>query len=589
VAVNNDTRTYTFTGAGKISGPASLTKDGLGTLILANSGTNDFFGPVAINAGTLQVGDGAAVGNLSAGSVVNNGRLLFNRSDDITVANPIGGGSGGLLEQAGPGVLTLAGDNSFIGTVLVAQSTLKPGHANALGGGERGTTVAAGATLDVNGQNLGLEPVTVSGAGVGGNGAIVNSGAEQLNALRNVTLTSDVVFGGTSRWDIRNPGAGATLSSGGATFKITKVGANQVSLVGVTVDTALGDVDVTAGTLSLETTTTGLGDVFNSLTVFSGATLQLWNLNPNPLNKIIMLRDGARVSHGNGRSLVDGGISLQGGTNVFDVANAGTTPSLVLNGPLDGAATLVKMGTGPLVIATTSDARTGPTFVNAGSLFVDGVVLTSPITVSGGTLGGAGTIQSPVLVSTNGRLVPGNVASATAALILENQVTLQGTTVMDVNKSAGVFTGDAIQGFGTLTYGGTLQINRTGDAFADGDVITLFGFATASGSFAAIVPAIPGPGLAWDTSKLNVDGTLKVVTPSSFEFGSVSVVPPNVIFNGGGGPASAEYRVLTSSDLNIPAINWQPVATNQFDANGNFNFTLPFNPSTPQQFYILSY
>src|SRR6185503_6113432 len=35
VAVNNDLRTYTFTGAGKISGPTALTKDGPGTLILA--------------------------------------------------------------------------------------------------------------------------------------------------------------------------------------------------------------------------------------------------------------------------------------------------------------------------------------------------------------------------------------------------------------------------------------------------------------------------------------------------------------------------------------------------------------------------
>jgi len=39
----------------------------------------------------------------------------------------------------------------------------------------------------------------------------------------------------------------------------------------------------------------------------------------------------------------------------------------------------------------------------------------------------------------------------------------------------------------------------------------------------------------------------------------------------------------------VPVINWQPVATNLFDANGNFNFTLPFNPVAPRQFFILSY
>jgi len=583
VVVNNDTRTYTFTGAGKISGPASLAKDGPGTLILANSGTNDFFGPVTVSAGTVQVGNGGAVGNLSAGSVVNNGRLLFNRSDDITVANPIAGG--GLLEHSGPGILTLAGDNSFTGAVLVAHSTLKPGRANALGTSDGITTVAYAATLDVNGQNLTTEPVTVSGNGVGGNGAIINTAAQQNDALRTVTLAGDVVFGGTQRWDIRNTGGAASLSSGGNPFKITKVGSNQVSLVGVTVDAALGDVEIVSGTLSVQTTTTGLGDVFNTLTVHGGATLGFFNLNPSALNKVISLQDAATVFNESGTSLVDGGITLNG-SNTFNSVSAGTN-ALVLRGPIDGAGTLVKVGAGPVVIAGGA-AHTGPTFVNAGSLFVDGSVASSPVTVSGGTLAGGGSVLSPVVVSSAGRLEPGTLTSPLATMTFENEITLQGTTVMDVNKAGGVIN-DTLGGFSTLTYGGTLQINRTGEPFAGGDEMHLFSFGTVSGSFSAIVPATPGPGLTWDTSQLTVDGTLKVVAPTSFEIGSVSVVGPDVIFNGGGGPASAEYRVLTSMDLSVPVINWQPVATNLFDANGNFNFTVPFNPAAPRQFFILSY
>jgi hypothetical protein len=49
-------------------------------------------------------------------------------------------------------------------------------------------------------------------------------------------------FGGSGRWDIR----GGTLTSGG--HNITKVGANQFSLVGDTVDSTLGDVEVRQGT-----------------------------------------------------------------------------------------------------------------------------------------------------------------------------------------------------------------------------------------------------------------------------------------------------------------------------------------------------
>ncbi len=133
-----------------------------------------------------------------------------------------------------------------------------------------------------------------------------------------------------------------------------------------------------------------------------------------------------------------------------------------------------------------------------------------------------------------------------------------------------------------------MQLALTGEPLAFGDRIQLFTFSAASGAFSTIVPATPGPGLAWDTSSLTVDGFLGVTAPSTFEFGSVSVVGPNLNFNGGGGPASAEYRVLTSTDLGVPVINWQPVATNLFDANGNFNFTLPLD-SAAHRFFILSY
>jgi autotransporter-associated beta strand protein len=586
VVVSNDTRTYTFTGAGKISGPTTLTKDGPGTLILANSGTNDFFGPVSINTGTVQVGNGGAVGNLSAGSVVNNGRLLFNRSDDITVANPIAGG--GLLEHGGPGILTLAGDNSFTGAVLIAHSTLKPARANALGTSDGITTVAYAATLDVNGQNLTSEPVTVSGNGVGGLGAIVNSGPEQQSALRNVTLAGDVVFGGSQRWDIRNTGGTASLLSGGQPFKVTKVGSNQVSLVGASVDTELGEVEIVEGTFSVQTTTTGLGDIFSSVLVHGGATLGLFNLNPNALNKSTSLQDGARVFNESGMSLVSGAITLSG-SNTFNTANAGTSPSLVLQGSIGGDGTLVKVGSGPLVIAAGAGANhTGPTYVNAGSLLVDGTVQDSPITVAGGTLGGAGSVNSPVLISATGRLAPGNLSSATAVLNFENELTLQGTTVMDVNKASGTISGDRVGGFSTLTYGGTLQLTLSGDPLAAGDELFLFGFATASGAFTSITPATPAAGLVWDTSRLTVDGVLKVVSPAQFEFGSVTVVGQNLVFTGGGGPASTEYRVLTSTDLAVPVVNWESVATNVFDANGNFNFSLPLDPA-PHRFYILSY
>lgn len=581
VVVNNDVLNYTFTGPGKIGGPASLTKEGAGTLTIANSGTNDFFGPITISGGAIQVGNGGTTGNLGIGPVENNARLVFARSDDLTVASTITGS--GAVEHNGSGILTLAGNSAFTGEVRVASSTLRPGSAAAFGTGDGPTVISSGATLDINGQDLTSEPIVVSGSGVGGNGAIINSGAAQNNALRNVTLAGDVVFGGAGRWDIRNVGGEASLLTGNNAFKITKISSNQVSLVGVTVDGSLGDVEVQEGMFSVQTTTTSLGDIFNNLIVYSNATLGLFNLNPAGLNKIITLRDGAIVFNENGRSLIDGSITLEGNAT-FNAANAGTTPALVLNGNVEGVGELLKTGAGPLVIAGGA-THSGATRVTAGTVYVDGSVSASPVTVSGGTLAGVGTIASPVTISSGGRLAPGNPAAPVAAVNIDLELTLQGTTAMDVSKIGGVVSSDAVGGFSTLAYGGTLQLNLTGESLAGGDVLQLFSFSTASGAFASIVPATPGSGMEWDTSRLTVDGTIKVV---SFRIGSITASGTQVTIDGSGGVPDSTYRVLSTTNIALPVINWEPIATNVFDASGNFNFTQPIDPAFPQRFYILS-
>src|SRR5206468_2721131 len=65
-----------------ISGGASLTKIGDGALTL--TGTNLYTGPTTISAGVLYLGSGGTSGGL-LGSIVNNGGLLVNRSNDVTL------------------------------------------------------------------------------------------------------------------------------------------------------------------------------------------------------------------------------------------------------------------------------------------------------------------------------------------------------------------------------------------------------------------------------------------------------------------------------------------------------------------------
>ena len=591
VTVSNETATYTFSGPGKISGPTGLTKDGAGVLILNNSGTNDFFGPLTINAGGVQVGDNSANGSLGADGVINNSALAFVRSDNATIANSISGS--GAISQAGAGVLTLSGNNSaFTGSILIVKGTLKAGSSTALGDGVGMTEVGLTATLDVNGQNLSTESVTVvGGSGADGRGALVNTGPDQLNAFRIINLAGDTVVGGTARWDIRNNAGGpGMLMTGGSPSKITKVGSNQVSLVGVEVDPALGEIEIQEGTFSVQTTTSQVGDPAAAITVHGGATLGLFNLNANPLNKAITLRQGATLWNESGISVVNGQIVLEG-TAIINAANAGTTPSLNVNAEFAGPGGLTKIGSGAMVMAGPFNAYTGPTVVSNGTLFVDGNysdITTGTFTVHGGTLGGTGAITAPVVINLGGALAPGGLSVPVATLTFGNTLSLAGTTRMDVNKTGGVFVNDFVFGVTTLQLGGTLQLNITGEPLVVGDVISLFNFTRASGNFSGITPATPGPGLAWDASNLAVDGTLAVAAFTSRpEFGSVLQSAGAIVMNGSNGPPGATYYVLSSTNIATPPNQWLPVLTNAFDASGNFSATNLIDPATPQRFFLL--
>ena len=126
------TKTLTFGGAntgsnaftGKISdgagGALSLVKQDAGLWVIA--GSNTYSGTTTISGGVLQVGNGSPTGTLGSGNVTDNARLVFNRSDTLTVTNAIGGT--GQLSQNGVGTLVLTGNNTYTGITAVTAGTL---------------------------------------------------------------------------------------------------------------------------------------------------------------------------------------------------------------------------------------------------------------------------------------------------------------------------------------------------------------------------------------------------------------------------------------------------------------------------------
>ena len=291
MVVSNSARAYAFSGVGTIT-TATVKKEGSGSLTFANDAVN----PIT-------------------SIILNEGTLAFNPPNDQAVTSVFSDTTAGTgtLAKEGANVLTLSGaSGTFDGPIQVNAGTLKAGSTTALGSTSGATTIGNNATLDVNNKNLGLEPVRVSGAGVGGAGAIINSGADQINALRDVTLNGDTTFGGTGRWDIRSAAASdAFLTANG--HNLVKVGANYVAIVGAATGgywpLTLANVDIQAGTLSFEINT-DLGDTNATINVYSNAAFSLYNTGlTNVLTKNLVMTNG--TFRGGGPN------STPRGTNVF--------------------------------------------------------------------------------------------------------------------------------------------------------------------------------------------------------------------------------------------------------------------------------
>lgn len=507
-----------------------------------------------------------------------------------------------VLFKDGRSTLTLDTTNDFSGDCLVLGGTLRIGCPGALGMTNGATFVTNAATLDLNGVNLGSEPVIVSGVGVGGTGAIVNNGPPQARALERLILAGDATFGGTNRWDLGGLGSAASLLTGGRPWKLTKVGTNQVSLVGVKqIDPALGDIDIQQGTFSLHSDTGPLGDPSRVITVYSNAMLGFSNLSATPLNKKIILNDGATVYNEQGPSVVAGPVTLQG-TNTFFVASNGAPPTLTFTSRLAGTGSLRQVGGGILVLAGTN-TYTGSTLVSTGTLALVGsgtIASSADIVLGAGTaldvsardderltlargqtLSGDGQVMGSLTAGPGSTISPG---VSIGLLTVTNDVVLLGTNFMELNITTA--TNDMLQSGANLTYGGTLSLTNLDGTLMPGDTFKLFSAAVYAGSFTNLIPAVPGSGLNWDTNLLTTNGTLAIVLAPPV-ITNITPAPPGLIIAGTNGLPGTSYYVLTTTNLALPVTNWTSLATNLFDATGTFIFTNSFAPVLPQQYYRL--
>jgi hypothetical protein len=170
-----------------------------------------------------------------------------------------------------------------------------------------------------------------------------------------------------------------------------------------------------------------------------------------------------------------------------------------------------------------------------------------------------------VIVQPTGRLAPG---VSIGVLTISNVLTLSGTTIMELNATAG--TNDLVRGIGTVNFGGTLSLSNLGGPVSSTSAFRLFSANTYRGAFTALVPASPGPGLAWNTNTLAADGTLRVV----------STAPVTLANSRAGGTLTLAWPSdhigwrLQSQSNSISAglqTNWIDVPTSVFTNEMTFN------------------
>jgi fibronectin-binding autotransporter adhesin len=454
VVANSAGNDYTISGSGSITGGGKLIKQGAGTLVLLNN--NSYSGLTSVEGGTVQAGNGGTSGSIGSGGVNLAGgtKLVFQRSDNISVSNPISGA--GSIEQKGPGVLTLGGANSYSGGTTASAGTLRAGNQGAFGTAGASVLISPGATLDVNGQNLTAYVVTASGTGVAG-AAIVNNGPDQNNALLKLTLAGNTVVGGTGRFDLR--GTGAELKSNGQPYTLTKIGANQFSLADTTVDPALGDVNVNEGLLRLEGTTSGLGNTGKTLTLANGTILELVSLSGG-LDKPIASNGGRiRAANGTGNT-ISGPVTLSG-PSVFEATGAN---ALTFTGVVGGAGGVTKENTGTVNLSNPANTYQGPTVINGGTLGVD-------VLANGGLPSGIGQSSSAPanLVFNGGTLRYGGTSPSST----DRQFTLGGNATFN-SSGVGVvtFTNPAPA---ALTGTGNILVTLNGDNKGDNTIAAALG------------------------------------------------------------------------------------------------------------------
>jgi fibronectin-binding autotransporter adhesin len=551
----------------------------------------------------------------------------------------------GLIKN-GSGTLTISVTNDvFTGGTYINGGTIKladqnfvfPYGGGALNNNLGNVTIGNGGTLDINGvqvpnfQSFGPEGYNVflSGAGVGGNGALVNNNTND-NDLADpgyVTLIGNATVGGIGDVNVRH-GVAPQLSSQDSSYTLTKVGPGQFRVRYITaVSTNFGPINILQGIVSYESSSPlGFGDPTKNITIGSGGGFAWGTTNTACTRTLIASNNASILGYNTTNNVFKGPVTLvSGNVNL----NANFYNGMIFSNVLSGAGGITLLGQTRVSLAA-ANTYSGNTVVvncngtngnnngsilrlvgsgsinNSASITLQGIVpgqsFPGALDASGRSDGTLTLASGQTLRGDNGSWVKGNVIASSGStitpggaaniqsMVFSNNLALQaGSTVaMDISLDSGI-TNDLIRTTGSNTYAGTLQIASIGaTALTNGASFKLFSSATFSGNFASISGSA-GTGLGYSFNPTN--GILTVVSTGSAppppKFKQIFISGTNIIITATNNSATGggTYTLLGTNNVAAPLATWPVISTGNFDSTGNIALTNAIG--TSNEFFLL--
>jgi fibronectin-binding autotransporter adhesin len=438
-----------------------------GGALMNSGGAATYSGLITLGSASSIVGGTGTIAISNTGTITGTAFLLtLSGAQGGNIASIIGTGTAGVT-KAGAGTWTLSGSSTYTGVTTISVGTILLGASGdgtntPLGTIGGATTIASGATLDLNGITLSTaEPITMSGIGVASAGALTNtgvdasySGAITLAAATTIvanisgTLTLSGNCAGNFAWTLDGAGNGTYSGIRSGTGTLIKQGAGTWTMSGL--NTYTGATTVNGGTLKGGVATKAFGTGSNiTLANTAGVILDLGGFD----NTIGSLTGGGATG---------GNVLL--GANTLTLGNATSPP--VYAGVISGSGGgLTKVGTGTLILSGLN-TYTGLTTISAGTL----------------QLGAAGDgTNTPI-----GTIAAGTIVSATNATLDLAGFTLSTSEALTLNGTGVAAGGALMNSGGAATYSGLITLGSASSIVGGTGTITVSNTGTITGATFAL-------------------------------------------------------------------------------------------------------